>query len=167
MRLFLQILSLSDRYERKARLLPGLHLAAVPALTAGAVLQPFAAWYAAAGIAIGVGFLAAIVLGQLARARGRRVEAVLWKAWGGPSTTRWLRPWDHTCSDQQDRGTPYRSQGRSGDTIPISGPRVHTLGSDCGSGTARRCQAFLGSRSVNTSGGHGASDRQVSASGYR
>ncbi|MGO9469253.1 MAG: hypothetical protein ACLQVF_34440 [Isosphaeraceae bacterium] len=122
MRLFLQFFSLSDRYEQRARLLPGLLLAAAPALTAGAVLQQFATWYAAASSAIGVEFLAAIVLGQFARARGRRVEEVLWKAWGGPPTTRWLRPWDHTCSDQQKvkwRGAINRLTGLS---LPASVP---------------------------------------------
>jgi len=82
-------------------LLPGLLLAAVPALTAWAVLQEFTTWSIAAGTSIGVEFLAAFLLGHLARARGRRVEEVLWKEWGGPPTTRWLRPWDNTCSDQQ------------------------------------------------------------------
>jgi hypothetical protein len=122
MRLFLQFFSLSDRYDLKARLLPGLLLAVAPALTAGAVLQQFAAWYAAASSAIGVEFLAAIVLGQFARARGRRVEEVLWKAWGGPPTTRWLRPWDNTCSEQQKvkwRGAIKRLTGLS---LPASVP---------------------------------------------
>lgn len=67
MRLLLQFFSLSDRYERKVRLLPGLLLAAVPALTAGAVLQEFASWQKAASSAVGVEFLAAIILGQFAR----------------------------------------------------------------------------------------------------
>lgn len=69
MRLFLQFFALSDRYERKARLLPGLLLAAGPALTAGALLQELSAWYTAMGAAVGVEFLAAIVLGHYARAR--------------------------------------------------------------------------------------------------
>ena len=124
MRLLLQFFSLSDRYERKARLLPGLLLAAVPAVTAGAVLQEFASWQKAASSAVGVELLAAIVLGQFARARGRRVEEVLWKAWGGPPTTRWLRPWDQTCSDQQKskwRGAIKRLTGLS---LPASVPRA-------------------------------------------
>jgi hypothetical protein len=123
MRLFLQFFSLSDRYERKARLLPGLLLAAVPALTAWAVLQEFTAWYTAASSAVGVEFLAAIVLGQFARARGRRAEDDLWKAWGGPPTTRWLRPWDQSCSDQQKakwRGAIKRITGLP---LPASVPQ--------------------------------------------
>lgn len=122
MALFSEFFSLSDRYERKARLLPGLLLAAAPALTAGIVLHDFAAWYTAASAAFGVEFLAAIVLGHFARARGRGIEDALWKSWGGPPTTRWLRPWDNTCSDQQKtkwRGAIKRLTGLS---LPASIP---------------------------------------------
>jgi hypothetical protein len=122
MRLFSEFFSLSDRYERKARLLPGLLLAAVPALTAGAVVHEFAAWYTAASSAVGVEFLAAIVFGHFARARGRRIEDELWKSWGGAPTIRWLRPWDQTCSDQQKskwRGAIKRLTGLS---VPASVP---------------------------------------------
>ena len=122
MRLFLQFFSLSDRYERKAQLLPGLLLAAVPALTFGSVLQEFASWYAAASTAIGVEFLAAIVLGKFAQARGRRVEEKLWKTWGGPPTTRWLRPWDQTCSDQQKQKWRGAIKRLTGMTLPASVP---------------------------------------------
>lgn len=120
MRLFLQFFALSDRYERKARLLPGLLVAVGPALTAGALLQELAAWYMAASAALGVEFLAAIVLGHYARARGRAVEEKLWASWGGPPTTRWLRPSDTTCSEQQKvkwRGAIKRLTGM---TIPAS-----------------------------------------------
>ncbi len=48
MRIFFSYFSLSDRYERKAGLLPGLLLAAVPALTAAVVLPQFTEWYVAA-----------------------------------------------------------------------------------------------------------------------
>jgi len=121
-RLIPQFLSLSDRYERKTRLLPGLLPAAAPALTAGAVLQQFAAWYATASSALVVEFLAAIVLGQFARARGRRVEEVLWKAWGGPPTTRWLRPWDDSCSEQQKVKWRGAIKRRTGLSLPASVP---------------------------------------------
>jgi hypothetical protein len=122
MRLLLQFLSISDRYELKARLLPGLLLAVVPALTLGVVLQAFTEWYSAVGAALAAEALAAIVLGHLARARGKRAEEQLWKSWGGAPTTRWLRPWDHTCSDQQKskwRGAIKRITGLS---IPASVP---------------------------------------------
>lgn len=122
MRLFLQFFSLSDRYERKARLLPGLLLAAAPAMTAGAVLHEFAAWYLAASSAVGIEFLFAVLLGHYARSRGRVAEEALWKSWGGPPTTRWLRPTDDTCSDPQKskwRGAIKRITGLS---IPASMP---------------------------------------------
>ena len=120
MRLFLQFFALSDRYERKARLLPGLLLAAGPALTAGALLQELSAWYTAMGAAVGVEFLAAIVLGHYARARGRSTEESLWTSWGGPPTTRWLRPNDTTCSDQQKSKWRGAIKRQTGMTIPAS-----------------------------------------------
>jgi hypothetical protein len=122
MRLFLQFISLSDRYERKARLLPGLLLAAVPALTAGAVLHEFATWYVAASSTLGVEFLAAFVLGHLARARGRRLEDVLWNSWGGSPTLRWIRPWDDTCSDQQKSKWRAAIKKLTGLTLPAAVP---------------------------------------------
>jgi hypothetical protein len=122
MRMFLQFISLTDRYERKARLLPGLILAAVLALTMGAVLQEFATWWMAASSVLGVEFLAAVILGQLARARGRHAEAAMWKAWGGPPTTRWLRSWDQTCSDQQKSKWRGAIKRLTGLTLPASTP---------------------------------------------
>lgn len=120
MRLFLNFFALSDRYEWKARLLPGLLVAIGPALTAGALIHELSAWYSAVGAAVGVEFLAAIVLGQYARARGRTAEDSLWASWGGPPTTRWLRPTDTTYSDHQKskwRGAIKRLTGMA---IPAS-----------------------------------------------
>ena len=122
MRLFLQLFALSDRYERKARLLPGLLLAAGPALTAGALLHELSAWYTAVGAAVGVEFLAAIVLGHYSRARGRAVEESLWASWGGPPTTRWLRPNDTTCTDQQKSKWRGAIKRLTGMTVPASVP---------------------------------------------
>lgn len=122
MRLFLQFVALSDRYERKARLLPGLLLAAAPALTMGTILQEFTTWYTAAGSAVGVEFLAAILLGQYARSRGRVAEDKLWKAWGGPPTTRWLRPSDETCSNQQKVKWRSAIKRITGLSLPASMP---------------------------------------------
>ena len=126
MRLFLQFFALSDRYERKARLLPGLILAAGPALTGGTLLQEFAAWYTAASTAVGVELLAAIILGHYARARGRVLEETLWASWGGPPTTRWLRPSDTTCSDQQKSKWRGAIKRLTGTTIPASVPEGGT-----------------------------------------
>jgi hypothetical protein len=101
MRLLLQILSLNDRYERKARLLPGLIAASPVALTAAAISAVHADWYVTLGATAGIEFLLAFLLGHLARARGKAIEEATWQEWGGPPTTRWLRPADPTCSEQQ------------------------------------------------------------------
>jgi hypothetical protein len=122
MRLFLQFFALSDRYERKARLLPGLMLAAGPALTAGALVHELSTWFTAAGTAVGVEFLAAVILGHYTRARGRAAEELLWASWGGPPTTRWLRPSDTTCSEQQKSKWRGVIKRLTGITIPAAVP---------------------------------------------
>lgn len=116
----LQILSLADRYERKARLLPGLIVAFPLALGGGFVLSSAAEWPSAVTSGAVIELLAAFVFGQLARARGRRLEETLWAEWGGPPTTRWLRPNDSTCSEQQK--SKWRSAIRTltGLTIPAT-----------------------------------------------
>ena len=101
MKSLFQLLSLSDRYERKARLLPGLIVALAPAITAATAAHDLVTWYAAIGAGFGVELVLAFGLGLVARAAGRRIEDALWESWGGPPTTRWLRPSDTTCSDQQ------------------------------------------------------------------
>lgn len=101
MRLLVQILSLSDRYERRARLLPGL-IAATPAtLTVAAVTFGKLQWYTAVGLTAGAELVLAFLLGYLARATGKATEEAMWAEWGGAPTTRWLRPRDTTCSEQQ------------------------------------------------------------------
>lgn len=120
MRLLLSLLSLSDRYERKARLVPGLIAASPVALTTAALSAERSPWYIAVGSTVVVEALLAFLLGHLARARGKAAEESLWRAWGGPPTTRWLRPGDSTCSDQQKskwRGAIKRITGL---TIPAS-----------------------------------------------
>ncbi len=62
----------------------------------------------------------AIVLGQFARARGQNLEATLWDDWDGPPTTRWLRPWDATCSDQQKAKWRGALKRLTGITIPAT-----------------------------------------------
>src|SRR5262249_46281876 len=120
MRLLLQFLSLSDRYERKARLLPGLVAASPVALTAAALSAEAVPWYVALGVGAGAELLVAFLLGYLARARGKAAEERMGAAWGGPPTIRWLRSTDSTCSDQQKskwRGAIKRITGL---TIPAS-----------------------------------------------
>ena len=114
MRLIVQVLSLSDRYERKTQLVPGAIAASPLAITIGTTAAIHLPWYGTAGVAVAVELLLAFLLGYLARARGRVAEAILWRTWGGPPTTRWLRPSDTTCSDQQKgrwRGVIQRITG--------------------------------------------------------
>jgi hypothetical protein len=120
MRLLLQILSLSDRYERKARLIPGLVAGSPVALTAAVVSAGAVPWYAALGVGTGAEVLLAFLLGYLARARGKAAEERIWAAWGGPPTTRWLRPSDQTCSDQQKSRWRAAIKRITGLTIPAS-----------------------------------------------
>lgn len=114
MRLLLQALSLSDRYERKTQLFPGAIIASPIALTIAALAADHLPWYGTAGMALGVDLLLAFLFGYLARSRGRYIESHAWREWGGPPTTRWLRPSDSTCSDQQKtrwRGVLHRITG--------------------------------------------------------
>jgi hypothetical protein len=110
----LQVLSLSDRYERKTQLLPGAIAASPLALTLATTAAFVLPWYGTVGATVGAELLLAFLLGYLARARGRAAEAVMWREWGGPPTTRWLRPSDTTCSEQQKvrwRGVLQRLTG--------------------------------------------------------
>jgi len=101
MELLLELLSLSDRYERRARLLPGLIAATPMMLTIAAVSLGQTPWYTAVGLSAGAELVLAFVLAYLARATGKATEETMWAEWGGPPTTRWLRPSDTTCSEQQ------------------------------------------------------------------
>jgi hypothetical protein len=82
-----------DHYELRARVAPGLVLSlpllvlvgyAVPGVRSIPV-------FAAGGIC---SFAMIYTLGQFSRARGEAIEATLWKSWGGPPSTRFLRPND-------------------------------------------------------------------------
>lgn len=114
MRVLLQLLSLSDRYERKTQLLPGAIVASPLSLTLATLAITHLPWYGAAGVLVGAELLFTFLLGYLARVSGRAVETTIWKVWGGPPTTRWLRPSDKTCSEQQKakwRGVIQRITG--------------------------------------------------------
>ena len=120
MKSLLQLLSLSDRYERKARLLPGLIVALAPAITAATAAHDLVAWYTVIGAGVGVELVLAFGLGLVARAAGRRIEDFLWQSWGGPPTTRWLRPSDTTCSDQQKTRWRGAIKQLTGLTLPAT-----------------------------------------------
>lgn len=102
MRTILEFLSLSDRYERKARLLPAFIVAAPLAITTLLAVPHLFDWTKGliGGAALEV--ILGMVLGLLARVRGKATEDRLWKEWGGPPTTRLLRP-DSTESSEEVR----------------------------------------------------------------
>lgn len=97
----LRLLSLTDRYERKARLLPAL-LAAAPALSGvAAVSASGAGILGSLAIGTGLGAVIAVGLSHLASAAGHRCEAVLCRRWGALPTELWLLPENTACSTQQ------------------------------------------------------------------
>ena len=99
-----QLVNLTDRYERKARLLPALIVAlplAIAAGAAGGAGMATADWYSAVGYGALTGGVVGIGLSHFARIPGTRLEARLSKKWGGLPTRRWLRPTDTTCSEAQ------------------------------------------------------------------
>jgi hypothetical protein len=79
-----------DPYEIKARIAPGLILsvAVLVDVVCAAPLLSNLPLFAATGVCS----LALIYgLGNFARARGEAIEPELWKSWGGPPSTRFLR----------------------------------------------------------------------------
>lgn len=83
-----------DPYERKARLLP----ASIVVLPLPIAALAFAPWHESLGWSAGLGATVGAGLAYLARAAGQERERRLWASWGGPPTTRWLRPRDTTHS---------------------------------------------------------------------
>ena len=81
---------LFDHYALRARLQPAF-LTLVPlAIAASAWAQPGAKWMTAIWSLLGTaGFT--FFLSTVARNRGKRIEAELWKSWGGTPTTQFLR----------------------------------------------------------------------------
>ncbi|MDX3712274.1 hypothetical protein [Streptomyces europaeiscabiei] len=79
-----------DEYERRARLVPGL-LAIFPVAILLSVLSlrqlPTASYAMGAVVLIGT----PVVVADIVRQQGRKVEETLWAGWGGPPTTAWLR----------------------------------------------------------------------------
>ncbi len=98
----LDLLSLSDRYERKARLVPGL-ITAVVFLPAIAVLSSEAFGFVTSLSLVGaIGVMGGFLLAYLASAFGRAYELRIWpRRPHDLPTNRWLHPSDETVSRQQ------------------------------------------------------------------
>ncbi len=104
----LDLLNLTDSYERKARLLPALLSGSVAIPSIGAVAGGSLSWLSSVSISVGIGALIAVVISYAASAAGRAYEKALWPAWPNDApTNRWLLPDDETCSRQQ-KETWYR-----------------------------------------------------------
>ena len=87
------LLRLTDRYERKARILPALLSVLVIVPAVGALSADILEWLT--GLSFGVGFVVVCVvaLSYTASAAGRRYERNLWPRWPHDApTNRWLRP---------------------------------------------------------------------------
>lgn len=98
----LKLLHLSDRYEIKARLLPGLLSVAVLLPGAAAAGVPFLDTPQRLALGVGFGVVLAVALAHAASAAGNRLQRRLWPRWPFDSPThRYLHPDDRSCSEQQ------------------------------------------------------------------
>jgi hypothetical protein len=116
----LQLLNLTDRYERKARLLPALIVALPLAIAAGTAGAMTADWYSALGIGALMEGVVGVGLGHLARIPGTQLETKLCRKWGGLPTRRWLRPTDTTCSEAQKSRWRGALRTLTGLTLPAT-----------------------------------------------
>jgi len=90
-----------DPYERQARLYPAL-LAGLPLIVAATVLYGSNSVITAAStVAVSCGEL--YLLANIARERGRRLEPILYEAWGGKPTTQLLRHRDRNIEGPTKR----------------------------------------------------------------
>ena len=98
----LNLLKLTDRYERKARLLPAL-LSSLVVLPIVAALSPsILGWVRSLSIGGGFVALGAVGLAYAASAAGRHYEQRLWPRWPHDAPTHcWLHPDDTHCSQEQ------------------------------------------------------------------
>ena len=95
-------LTLMDRYEFKARLLPALLSSLVLAPTVSVLASDTLGWLSSVSIGGGLGAACAVGLAYAASAAGRYYEKRLWPGWPYDApTNRWLHPDDDSCSQVQ------------------------------------------------------------------
>ena len=98
----LDFLTLLDRYELKARLLPALLSSLVVAPTVAVLFSDSLGWPYSLSIGGGLGAACAVGLTYVASAAGRHYEKRLWPRWPHDApTNRWLHPDDASCSQAQ------------------------------------------------------------------
>jgi hypothetical protein len=88
------LMKLLDTYSFRARLQPAL-FALLPLLITAVAWVPALYEMGGALIALGTTCGVTMLLAQLARLRGRKVEQQLFSMWGGSPSTVWLRHRDH------------------------------------------------------------------------
>lgn len=106
-----------DKYSRRARVLP-VYLTLAPAVLLLAAVVP-------EGLQLPMGGAAAVVfvpisffLSQVGADFGKRLESRLWRGWGGPPTTRFLRHGNHEFNEV--------TRGRVHDKLRSIGLKVPT-----------------------------------------
>ena len=98
----LNLLKLTDRYERKARLLPALLSCLVAVPIVAALSSSILGWVASLSVGGGFAVVGAVGLAYGASAAGRHYERRLWPRWPYDApTNRWLHPDDTDCSQEQ------------------------------------------------------------------
>ena len=98
----LDYLTIMDRYEFKARLLPALLSSFVVAPTVAVLASDTLGWPSSVSIGGGLGVACAVGLTYAASAAGRYYEKRLWPRWPYDApTNRWLYPDDQSCSQVQ------------------------------------------------------------------
>ena len=88
-----------DIYSLKARLWPSL-LAGIPLAVGISALIPGVSFPASAGVGAAGAVALMFLLAQVGRSRGKRLEAELFKSWGGKPSVRIMRHRDNTIDPQ-------------------------------------------------------------------
>lgn len=120
----LQLLNLTDRYERKARLLPALIVVLPLAIAVASLVGLQADWYSALGAGALFEGILGVGLSHLARIPGTVFGEKLAKRWSGQPTHRWLRPGDVTHSEAQKSRWRGAIRTLTGLTIPATATKT-------------------------------------------
>ncbi len=100
MKELLKTVSLGDRYDIQARLLPGLIAVSPLFVLISSYYGDKGEWLDAIMKAGGVELIIGVAFSKLARLLGVAYENRLVRDWGGLPATQWLLPGDHTHSEQ-------------------------------------------------------------------
>lgn len=104
-----------DFYDRKARLSPALSVLAPVTLFVGVLFAGFQWWVGLIGLFATAGLHVLVI--QLVRDRGSRIQSRLWKSWGGPPTTVKLR-WNSARNLTLQRRRHEAVEGVTGIKLP-------------------------------------------------